>query len=314
MSSKSLPTDELPDGVAVSPGEREIGKKIGLVLVSGLLYSIAIASVGIASRDITPLTLTTIRLAMASVVLGAILLLTRPQFRWRPRFLLDIFLVGLGNVGLPFMLLALSMRYISSSLASILFNVGPPMTLLLAHLTLRDERLTRGKVMGAAVAVAGAILLMASNASGLVVEGSEGWIGQLLIILASAAGAAALVYTRRFLQEDHPLVLATGQVFACLMIFVPATLVVEGIPDLSGFPTQAWAATIASAISAPVLAFWLLFYIVRKYSASLAGFSSIATPLFSAAIGILFLGEVITLPIAVGTLLLLIGIWSLNSA
>jgi drug/metabolite transporter (DMT)-like permease len=51
---------------------------------------------------------------------------------------------------------------------------------------------------------------------------------------------------------------------------------------------------------------------INKYSASLAGFSGIATPLFSVVIGILLLGEVITLPIAFGALLLLAGVWSLN--
>lgn len=289
-------------------------RKVGLVLLAGFLYSLAIAAVGVASRHITPLTLTTLRLAIASAVLGVILLLARPRFRWRPRFVLDIFLVGMGNVGLPFMLLALSMRYISSSLASILFNVGPPMTLLLAHFALRDERLTRGKVIGTVVAVAGAVLLLTSNASGLTVAGGQGWLGQSFIILASATGAAALVYTRRYLREDGPLVLAAGQVFASLVFFVPLVLVVEGVPRLVDLPAEAWVATAVAAITAPVLGFWLLFYIINRYSATLGGFTSIPTPLFSAAIGILFLGEAITLPIAIGTVMLLAGIWSLNSA
>jgi drug/metabolite transporter (DMT)-like permease len=69
---------------------------------------------------------------------------------------------------------------------------------------------------------------------------------------------------------------------------------------------------ISATVSAPVLGFWLLFYMINKYSASLAGFSGIATPLFSVVIGILLLGEVITLPIALGALLLLAGICSLN--
>lgn len=299
---------------AVVPNGREVAQKAGLVLLSGLLYSIAIASVGVASRHISPLTLTAVRLIVASGVLGVILALTRPPFHWRLRFVFDIFIVGLGNVGLPFLLLAVSMRYISSSLASILFNVGPPLTLLLAHFTLHDERLTRGKVIGTVVAVAGATLLVGSNASGLTTESSRGWLGQLCIVIASLASAAALVYTRRYLRKEHTLVLTAGQVFASLAVFMPVMLIVEGIPRLTGLPAEAWTATVSSAISAPVLAFFLLFYIVKKYSASLGGFSSIATPLFSAAIGILFLGEVITLTIAAGTLLLLAGIWSLNGA
>ena len=40
-------------------------------------------------------------------------------------------------------------------------------------------------------------------------------------------------------------------------------------------------------------------------------FAGIATPLFSAAIGMLFLGDVLTVPIALGALLLLVGLWVL---
>jgi drug/metabolite transporter (DMT)-like permease len=68
-----------------------------------------------------------------------------------------------------------------------------------------------------------------------------------------------------------------------------------------------------SAIAAPVLGFWLLFYMVRKYSATLGGFAGIATPLFSAIIGIVFLGEVLTPIIVLSALLVLAGIWLLNT-
>ena len=44
----------------------------------------------------------------------------------------------------------------------------------------------------------------------------------------------------------------------------------------------------------------------------MAGFAGITTPLFSVCIGLVFLGEVITLPIALGALLLLAGVWSVD--
>lgn len=288
-------------------------EKIGLILLSGLLYSIAIASVGIATRDIRPVPLTVMRLTSASLVFGGILFFTRPAFCWRPRAVLDMVVIGLCNIGLPFLLLALSMRYISSSLASVIFNVGPAMTLVMAHFMLADEKLRPGKIAGTLVAVAGAVVLLTSNASGLAVTQGQGWIGQLLIILASASGAFGIIYTRIHMRTTNITVLAAGQVFASLAIFLLLSLVLNDLPSLATYPVQAWAAMLASALSAPVVAFWLLFYIVNKYSASLGGFASIATPLFSAAIGILFLGELMTVPIVLGTLLLLAGIWSINS-
>ena len=292
---------------------RDAWEKVALVLASGLLYAIAIASVGLASHAIPPIPLTILRLAVAALTFCGILLFVRPTMRWQPRMMLDLFIVGMTNIGLPFVLLAISLRYISGSLAAVLFNVGPAMTIVLAHLLLPDEKLRPAKIIGTALAISGAVLLVVSNSSGLKATNSQGWIGQMLIILASAAGAFAVIYTRIRFREADTTVLAAGQVFACLAVFLLLGLITADLPSLTAYPWQAWAAMIVSAITSAVLGYWLLFYMVKKYSATLGGFAGIATPLFSALIGILFLGEVLTPIIVFSALLVLAGIWALNT-
>jgi O-acetylserine/cysteine efflux transporter len=293
---------------------RDLGQKVALILVSGLLFSIAIACVGVASRAIAPMPLTILRLAVASLIFCVILFFARPPVRWQPRMVFDLFVIGMGNIGLSFILLPISLRYISSSLASVLFNVAPAITIVLAHFLLPDEKLRPGKIVGTALAISGTVIMVASNASGLQVANDQGWIGQILIILASAAAALALVYTRIRVPQVNTTVLAAGQVFACLAVYLLLGLATDNLPKLETYPTQALAAAIVSAITAPVLGFWLLFYIIKKYSATLGGFTGIATPLFSAIIGILFLGEVLTPTMAISALLMLAGIWVVNTS
>ena len=194
-----------------------------------------------------------------------------------------------------------------------LFNVGPALTIVLAHFLLPDEKLRPAKIVGTALAISGAVLLVASNSSGLKAGNSQGWIGQMLIILASAAGALAVIYTRIRFREADTTALAAGQVFACLAVFLLLGLMTADLPSLAAYPWQAWAAMIVSAVTSAVLGYWLLFYMVKKYSATLGGFSGIATPLFSAVIGILFLGEILTPIIVISALLVLAGIWALNA-
>jgi drug/metabolite transporter (DMT)-like permease len=287
-------------------------QKAGLILLSGLLYGITLACLGLASRSVPPLTLTGLRLTLASIVFAALLLIARPRFDWRPRRLLDIGAIGLLNVGLPFVMLAVALHHISSSLAAVLFNLSVPMTLVLAHFLLPDERLTWGKAVGCVAALAGAGVLIASNTSGLSTVRAGGWIGQVLIVAASLAGAAAVIYTRRRVRDEPTLVLAAGQVFVNLPLVLLLMLVVEGKPSLASYSPQALAAVAVAAIVGPVIAFWLLFYLINHYSASLGGYAGIATPFFSAIIGVLLLGEVITLQMAAGSALLLAGVWSLN--
>ena len=182
---------------------RSSWEKVALILVSGLLYATAISSVGQASRAIPPVPLTILRLAVASLIYCGILIALRPAIHWGPRTVFDLFIIGIGNIGLPFVLLAIALRFISGSLASVLFNVGPAITIVLAHFLLPDEKLRPAKIVGTALAIAGAVFLVASNSSGLKADNSQGWIGQMLIILASAAGAFAVIYTRiRFREAD----------------------------------------------------------------------------------------------------------------
>jgi drug/metabolite transporter (DMT)-like permease len=302
--------------LAVSPinirlGNR-LGEKVGLVLVSGFLYSVAIASVGVAANYIPPVTFTALRLGTAAVIWCGILLFLRPSYRWSVRGAGDVAVVGLLNIGIPFICLAMAVAYISSSLAAVLFNILPVLTIVFAHFLLADEKLTPIKAAGTVAAVAGATILLVRNETGLAVEHSQGWIGQLLIFAASLSGALGMVFTRSRLRQENPIVLSSGQVFACLVVFIPLAIAAEGLPSLGSYAWQGYVATAIAAVSAPVAAYLLLFYLVKKYSASLGGFSGIATPLFSVIIGVLLLGEVITLPIAVGALLLLAGVWSLH--
>jgi drug/metabolite transporter (DMT)-like permease len=287
-------------------------QKAGLVLLSGLLYSVSLSCVGLASRAMPPLTLTALRLALAALVFGALILIARPRFDWHPRKVLDIAVIGWLNVGMPYVLVAVSLRYISSSLAAVLLNITLPMTLVLAHFLLPNEKLTLGKIAGCAAALAGAVILIGSNASGMATGQADGWIGQALIVIASLAGAAAIIYTRWRAREESTVVLAAGQVFVNLPLVLILMWVLEGKPTPVAYPPQALAAVAGAAIAGPVIAFWLLFYLINRYSASLGGYAGIATPFFSALIGLLFLGEVITPQIAAGSALLLAGVWSLN--
>ncbi len=288
-------------------------EKVALVLLSGVLYSIGIANVSVASRFIPPATLATLRLFTASAIFVGLLPLFKPRFQWRVRKLVDISVVGLLNIGLPFLFLAWSMGYISSSLAAVIFNTTPLFTIVLAHYLLPKEKLNPAKILGTLIGIGGAVMLIASNQSGLTGLSDQGWIGQLLIIAASLVGALGVIYTRMRLQKENTFVLTAGQVFASLIVILPLAVAADGLTSLRVYPWQAWVAVFVSTASGPVVSLWLLIYMVNKYSASLGGFATIATPIFSAAIGVLFLGEVITLPIALGVVLVVAGILIVNA-
>lgn len=292
---------------------RPLYEKVALVLLSGALYSIGIANVSVASRSIPAASVAAFRLITASVIFVGLLPLFKPTFQWRLRKLFDILVIGLLNLGLPFLLLARSLDYISSSLASVLFNTTPLFTIILAHYLLTKEKLNAPKIVGTLIGISGAVMLIARNESGLLGVRDQGWIGQGLIITASLLGALGVIYTRMRMQNENTFVLTAGQVFACLIVILPLAVATDGLTSVPAYPWQAWAAILVSATTGPVISSWLLMYMVNKYSASLGGFATIATPVFSAVIGVLFLGEVINMPIAIGVVLVIAGIGIVNA-
>jgi drug/metabolite transporter (DMT)-like permease len=286
-------------------------EKIGLTLAGGLLFSVGLTTVSVANRYVPPATVTALRMLMASAVLGGLLVALKPSFAINGRNLADIGMAGLLNVALPFFFVAWGLTYASSTLVAILYNTTPFFTLLIAHWLLPDERLNALKIIGTVAVVAGASLLLTTNASGLTGDSSQGWIGQLLALAGALVSAIGVIYSRSRLRGLDTFAITAWQVFASLVFLVPVALLRDGLPAFN-FPGQVWALLLASVISGPVLSFWLFFYTVKKYSASLAGFASIATPLFTVVVGRLFLGEVLTLPIVIGSLLVLAGVWSLQ--
>ncbi len=294
-----------------TPGQEGLAK-VSLIVLAGFLYSVTIASLRVAGDYMPPITLTALRLVTASAVLCVLLGFLRPQYRWRIRDAINLSIVSVLTIAIPFLFMATAVHYISSSLAAILCNLMPPFTVVLAHFLIIDERLNAAKLVGTMVSVFGASILLLGNSSGLASGDSQGWIGQLLVIGLSLTSALGMIHIRNTLRGVNPFILTTGQALISLAIFVPLFLFTGNVAEVVTYPVEAWIAVGLSAIGGPVAAFCLLFYMTDKYSASLASFSGITTPLFSVLIGVLFLSEALTAPMVVGAVLLLIGVWSLN--
>ena len=294
------------------PVDGEGLNKMGLVMASGLLCAITVASLRVASNYIPPLTLTTFRLMIACAVLCLILFFVKPKHHWSLRGIFDITVVSMLTVAIPFFFMASALHHISSSLATILSNLMAPFTVILAHFFVKNERLNGAKIFAAVVSVSGASILLLSNSSGLTSGGEQAWIGQLLIAGGSLSGALGVIHARNAFHQVNAFVLATAQVIVSTLVFVPVFLLTGNMVDILAYPAQAWIAVILAALGGPVAALSLLFYIINRYGASVGGFSGITTPLFSVLIGVLFLCEGITPHIAVGAVLLVIGGWTLN--
>src|SRR5689334_5723297 len=205
-----------------TPGSVMGVREWGMLLLLSILWGGSFFFVGVAVRELPPLTLVLVRLAIASATLIASVQLLGLRVPTDRKTCLFFLLMGLLNNVVPFSLFAWAQHHIPSGLASILNSTTPLFTVLLAHVMTANERLTAGKLTGVIIGLAGVTVMV----------GPAAFRDAGISVLAQFAGLAAAVlyafgsiFGRRFSELGiPPIAAATGQLTASALVLLPFAL------------------------------------------------------------------------------------------
>jgi len=161
-------------------------RPLAAALVSICLWSSAYVGIRAATRTIAPGALALGRLTIGSVLLG-MLLARRGAIRLTSRELALLCLAGFLWFGLYNVALNTAERVVDAGTAAMVVNIAPLMIMALAALFLK-EHLTRGLLIGGAVAFLGVICIGLATRSG-----DAPWWGVLLCVVATIASAGGVV-------------------------------------------------------------------------------------------------------------------------
>jgi drug/metabolite transporter (DMT)-like permease len=249
------------------------------------LWASAFAGIRVALRAFGPEHLSLLRLAVASVVLGAIAVarggLRVPARADLPGLLLVAFtgmtayqlLLNAGEVSVP------------AGTASLLVNVSPLFTAVLA-VTLLGERLSVRARAGIAVGFGGAALVAVSRGGGLGFD-----VRALLVLGAAVAQATFFVAQKGLLGRSR---LAAFDVTAWAMWLGTAMLLpfAPGLPHaVAAAPAGALAAVMYLGVGASALGFVSWAYASARVPVSFAASTLYAVPVVAAVVAWLWLGE-----------------------
>ncbi len=195
-------------------------------------------------------------------------------------------IMGVLNNAIPFSLIVWGQVSIDSGLASILNATTPLFVVLLAHVFTRDERLTRARLAGVALGIAGVAVLIGPAA---LLRVGDGVMGQLAVLAAAFAYACAGIYGRR-LRGLPPLVAATGMVTCGAIVFAPIALLIEK-PWQAQPGAAAVGAVLGLAVLCTTLAYWLYFRILRTAGATNLLLVTFLIPVSAVLLGWLLLDE-----------------------
>lgn len=276
-----------------------------------LLWSTGWIVAKVAAAHADPLTFLSARHALAAVVFSIFATLVGAGWPASGRarlhaFISGIFLHGLYLAGLWWAI----GQGVPAGLSGIIAGLQPLLTAVLALLVLK-ERIQRMQALGLALGFCGIMLAVSPQFSGLLTHGLTGLAFPVLVNLVSMLSVTiGTLYQKRYLGTGDLRTIAVWQYMGAVSVTLPLALSLETLRF-----DWTWAAIGAMAWSVFGLsmgAVGLLLYLIRRGQVSRAASLIYMVPPLVAIEATLIFGEPLSAPMAVGTLIVVAGVYLVN--
>ncbi len=282
-----------------------------------LLYALFASVFTIAKTGLNysqPFFLVGTRMMLAGVLmLGYQFLFHRKDFVFHKQHLWRLFQLALFNIYLTNALEFWGLKYLTSFKTCFIYSLSPFVSALFSYIML-SEKMTIKKWLGLVVGFAGflPILFAASSESEL----ETGYFfflswAEIAVIGAAVFSVYGWILLKQLVRDGgyspfmaNGLSMALGGTMALInSMFVEdwnPIPVTEFLPFLE--------CAILLMIISNLIAYNLYGYLLKRYSATFMSFAGFTTPLFTAFFGWLFLGETVTLPFYISTIIVFMGL------
>lgn len=280
------------------------------LLICSLLWGSSYLFIKLMSADVPALAI-----AASSGLLGAVSLALWSLWRRRsplPRRaeILPWIMLGTTNGWLPNVLVGYALVQLASGPAAMIQAAGPLVTALVAHLVFSEERLSRRRLGGILLGMAGVALLIGPR----LFAGGGTALSVLAMIGATLSYTAANLYVRTVpAATGDPARLALGQQMVSGTIATTLTLALLGpaafLPLGGHLPAMLMLGVVATAI--PVTVFMRL---IRAAGPTRAAMTGYLVPTVAVILGVVVLHEALELRQVLGGCIILAGVFLVTTA
>jgi len=257
----------------------------GLLLLLALLWGGSFFFSKIAVGELLPFTIVLCRVSLAALALNAALVLSRRRMPVDPRLWRAFFIMGLLNNVIPFSLIFWGQTQIASGLAAILNATTPLFTVLIAHVTTKDEKLTASRLFGVLTGVVGVAVMIGPGAFA---GGST--LAKIAVLGAALSYAFAGIWGRQF-RGLPPVITANGQLTASTLVIAPVALLIDQPWSLSFPSPRVVLALIALALLSTAAGYIVYFAVLARAGATNVLLVTLLIPPSALLLGALFLAE-----------------------
>ena len=285
-------------------------KNILLLILLGCIWGSNFLFIRIGVRDIKPMTFTSLRLFIATLVFYIVLKLTGKNLRIPKELIPLLILTGIVDAAIPHFLIAWGEQYVESGVTSLILATSPFFTLIIAHFLLQDEKITMLKLFGIGIGFFGVFVLLYNH---LTYSSKNLLVGEILILIASIFYALGTILIRKVSEKINFLKASFYFMLFASIFSLPFVFILEN-PAATRLTISACLSVLYVGIIGSVLGYSIFFYLIDKTGATKSSQIGYITPIFATFLGIVFLKESFTINLLIGSLLILFGVYIVENS
>jgi drug/metabolite transporter (DMT)-like permease len=256
-------------------------------------------AISVGNDALAPVWASAVRLMLAAIALTVWAAVARHPFPHGPA-LRAALLYGLFAFGFNFPLLYWGEKSVPSGLTAVMYATTPLSSALLAR-ALGMERLTRAKMLGAIVALAGVVVLFSGSLKGAISPA-----GMVAVFMAACCGATGATLLKRGGRQSTIAANAIASALGAPIAFVASFALREShaLPLTLAALGPLLYLTVAGSMGAFVLFSWL----VQRWPVSRSAYVSVVIPMIALSLGSLVRHERLTFTMLGGSALVIVGL------
>ena len=276
---------------------------LSLLILLAIIWGSAFFNIKIATYSYEPFTLALVRVIFASIPLLILCKLKSIKIEAFEKNWKLYSLIGLCNIAIPFVLIAIGTAKINSYLAAILMSTTPLSGSILAHFFLKDEKLSFPKFFGVLIGFSGIILLFFDK----IVINNDNFTYALITILGSTFYCIGGLLTLKLKDKKNENVTTSTTIWSVIFL-LPFSLIVEtpwnSSPTLTSTLSLLYLGIIATGLA------WLIrFRILTVNGLVFQTQVAYLIPIFGIIFGYFLMDEIITWRVLISLVIILLGIY-----
>ena len=278
-------------------------KDLSLLIFLSIIWGSAFFNIKIATYSYEPFTLALVRVIFASIPLYLLCKYKKIEILAFSKNWFSYALIGLCNIAIPFVLIAIGTSKINSYLAAILMSTTPLSGSILAHFFTKDEKLSYMKSLGVIIGFSGIILLFFDK----VIINSENYFFVLITILGSTFYCIGGLLTLKLKNKVNENV-TTSTTFWAVIFLSPLSIIFEA-PWNANPTLESTISLLYLGVVATGLAWLIRFRILTVNGLVFQTQVAYLIPIFGIIFGFFLMNEVITWKVIVSLVVILLGIY-----